>query len=104
MCGDGEHLSLYQLGTDWSLKQASQANHVPEYDHSLGSGEGHYIDLLPWYEAPGDTATHQGCYVDNTEDRLLEREMYQGDQANTVEKCVGACREEGYFLAGVEYG
>jgi WSC domain-containing protein/cellulase (glycosyl hydrolase family 5) len=47
-------------------------------------------------------ATFVGCYAD-TSMRDLPNRAY-ADDANTVERCTGVCRDAGYAFAGVQYG
>ena len=93
-------MNIYKMGFDWKRKVASEANHVPNKDHTSNSGDGHYIDLLPM--SYNTANTYQGCYID-TNDRLLDDLKYRGD-SNSVEGCIELCRKEDYMLSGVQAG
>ena len=95
-------MNIYRMGFDWKRKVASEANHVPNKDHTTNSGNGHYIDLLPMSPKTASSVTYQGCYID-TNDRLLDDLKYRNGD-NSVEKCIAECRKENYLLSGVQNG
>ena len=44
-----------------------------------------------------------GCYIDQSEPRLLSGEMLNYPETLTPSLCVGVCQKKGYVYAGLQY-
>ena len=90
---DDQSYQMFQLSRfrQWGAEQTPQL-------FELAARPGEYL-----YTRTSSPTHYRGCYKDN-QTRVLDVEMFPGDNQNSIEKCQELCREGTYKLFGVESG
>ena len=93
---DDHSYEMFQLSRFRQIEGSVNPGQVVIFE--LGGRPGEYL-----YAETDSTADYDGCYRDN-QTRVLEVEMFPGDNQNTLEKCQELCRQDNWQLFGVESG